>query len=235
VKNYDKLAAWTVFSQAEVPSEGYHGHRLGGGHAIPGIPFDAYVLPEFSGGLSREDGSAFVFTGALDSSNLNHSLRLSFIQARSHVELHQQTKCPLPELSDGWQPWWNLGWFKTFIGKKCGVPGERVPEVFNKYWDEYIQLPRPPHNVVFFSQGARFAVSRDRIRQRPKEFYKALLEKVRANEDPCHNYFNEWLWYYIMGTPTQAPCDSDLVLQMANRPCVANGTSTLCYKVPAAK
>jgi len=216
VKNYDRLAEWTVFTQAQAPTQGYKGHRLGGGHALPGIPFDAYVLPENAGGLPREDGSVFVFTGAVHMPTLNHSLRLSFQTAAYAPTLHQQSKCPTIEHLDGWQKWWDLGWFKKWIGGKCGVAPEAVPKLFNDYWDEYIRLPRPDHDIIFFSQGARFAASRERIRQRPKEFYEALLQKLSSNADPCHNYFNEWIWYYMIGAPSGSPCDSGLVLEEAN-------------------
>jgi hypothetical protein len=216
VQNYDTLSKWTVFTQAGVPTAGYKGHRLGGGHAEPGVAFDAYVFPEGAGGLSRDDGSLFIVTGAVHMSNLNHSLRLSYLHAMHSPALHRQTKCPKMELMDGWQKWWQLGWFKGYIGEKCGVPASAVPELFQKYFDEDIQLPRPPHDILFFSQGARFAVSRDRIRQRPRSFYQSLLQKLSGNVDPCHNYFNEWLWYYIMGKPSAAPCNSQSVIEEAN-------------------
>merc|ERR1719197_2431111 len=60
--------------------------------------------------------------------------------------------------------------------------------------------------MIFFSQGARFAVSKERIHQRPREEYMDLLDVLSGSADPCENYMNEWLWYYIMGKPQQAPC-----------------------------
>merc|ERR1719240_1499268 len=62
--------------------------------------------------------------------------------------------------------------------------------------------------MLFFSQGARFAVSRGRIHQRPREEYMDLLAEVSGSADPCANYMNEWLWYYIMGRPQAAPCEA---------------------------
>lgn len=194
---------------------------------MPGIPFDSYVLPESAGGLPREDGTAFVITGALHGPSLNHSLRLAFLHAGTPLELHQQTKCPKAELLDGWQPWWDLGWFKTFIGQKCKVPAAEVPALFNEYWDSHIQLPRPPHDIIFFSQGARFAASADRIRERPKEYYEALLKMVETEKDPCYNYFNEWIWYYIIGKPLGSPCNADMVVDEANAKSTREVTGTL--------
>jgi len=216
VKNYENLSQWTVFTQAQAPTMGYRGHRLGGGHALPGVPFDAYVLPESAGGLPRDDGAAFVFTGAVHMPTLNHSLRLSFLQASYSPELHRQSKCPRTELLDGWEKWWDLGWFKKFIGGRCKCKAEDVPALFNQYWEKYIQLPRQENDIIFFSQGARFAASAERIRQRPKAFYEALLEKLSTRQDPCHNYFNEWIWYYILGKPEKAPCNVKLVVDEAN-------------------
>lgn len=219
VHNYDSLSKWTVFTQAQAPTQGYRGHRRGGGHALPGVPFDAFVLPEEAGGLSREDGSAFIFTGAVHMSTLNHSLRLSYIRAAHAPTLHQQSKCPKTELLDGWQKWWDLGWFKKFIGGRCNVAAAKVPKFFTDYWDSVIKLPRPANDILFFTQGARFAASRERIQQRPKAFYEELLQTLDHDLDPCQNYFNEWAWYYIVGKPDTAetsPCSVDLVISEAN-------------------
>mmetsp|Transcript_72589 Transcript_72589/g.132606 ORF Transcript_72589/g.132606 Transcript_72589/m.132606 type:complete len:442 (-) Transcript_72589:113-1438(-) len=218
VKNYDKLAQWTVFTQAQDPTIGYRGHRLGGGHIMPGTTFDSYVLPESAGGISRREGAAFVITGSLSMDNLNHSLRLGYKQAHQRPALHFGGACPKTALGDGWEPWWDLGWFKKFIGGRCNIEAEKVPQQFQKYWDDYIKLPRPKDNIVFFTQGARFAASRDRILQRPKSYYQTLLDLISSDQDPCWNYFNEWAWFYMIGAPEEAPCDSDLVLQQANLP-----------------
>lgn len=184
---------------------------------LPGVPFDAYVLPEEAGGLPRDDGSAFVFTGALHKPTLNHSLRLGFIYAKANPVLHEQSKCPTTSMLDGWQKWWDLGWFKSYIGRKCGVDAKEVPAFAAKYWNEFIQLPQPQDDIIFFSQGARFAASRERIHQRPREYYARLLDLLSKEEDPCHNYLNEWMWYYIIGKPTDPPCSSRLVTEEASR------------------
>lgn len=57
--NYDQLADWTVFSQAEKPTYGYRGHRLGGGHMMRNVQFKDYV----EAGKTRQDNPLFfVFT-----------------------------------------------------------------------------------------------------------------------------------------------------------------------------
>lgn len=233
VHNYDRLSEWTVFTQAQAPTHGYRGQSRGGGHMLPGVSFDAYVLPDGAGGMPRTDGAVFVMTGALHMPTLNHSLRLSFVDARKSLTLHQQPACPKTELLDGWERWWNLGKYKKYIGQRCNIQEENVPKAVAEYWDEFIKLPRPAHDVVFFTQGARFAASRERIQQRPKEFYEALLEKLSHKKDPCQNYFNEWLWYYIIGAPAESPCDPALVIKEAGRDKSWKGVATLVEEMQA--
>lgn len=66
VKNYDKLAAITVFSQASAPQHGYSGHRKGGGHLFANSSFHDFVLSE---------KGQFIFTGAVWLPTLAHLLR----------------------------------------------------------------------------------------------------------------------------------------------------------------
>lgn len=183
---------------------------------MPGSSFDAYVLPEEAGGMPRKDGAAFMMTGALSMDTLNHSLRLNYKQALQKPVLHFAGACPTSEFNDGWENWWDLGWFKKFIGGRCGVEAHEVAKLFGKYWNEYVGLPWPKDNILFFTQGARFAASRDRIRQRPLSFYQRLLNLVSEAQDPCWNYFNEWAWYYMIGAPTGSPCDSEMLVQQAS-------------------
>jgi hypothetical protein len=70
-----------------------------------------------------------------------------------------------------------------------------------------VQLPRPKGDVVHYAQGARFAVARERILQRPKAFYERLLQAVATEEDPCLNYLYEIAWFYIMGRPESSACE----------------------------
>lgn len=215
VQNYDNLSAWTVFSQAQDPTIGYRGHRFGGGHIMPGTTFDSYLLPESAGGLPRLEGAVFVITAALHMSNLNHTLRRGFRQAFQKSILHLAGACPQLELGDGWDPWFLLGEHAKFIGGRCGVPADQLPQEFQRYWDQHIKSPRPKDDIVFFAQGARFAASRERIQQRPRSYYQELLKFVSGDSDSCQNYLNEWAWFYLIGSPKQAPCDSSMVLQMA--------------------
>jgi hypothetical protein len=43
VNNYDNLADWTVFSQAQRPSVGYQSNDDGNGHLLTGVSFHVRV------------------------------------------------------------------------------------------------------------------------------------------------------------------------------------------------
>ena len=66
VKNYEKLAELTVFSQGSAPGHGYDGHRKGGGHVLANSTFHDFVLNE---------RGHFIFTGAIWLRTLAHLLR----------------------------------------------------------------------------------------------------------------------------------------------------------------
>merc|ERR1719443_178381 len=64
--------------------------------------------------------------------------------------------------------------------------------------DFYRKYINPSHTgdevTAFFPQGARFAVSREKIQRRPKADYERLLATLSNDEDPYSGYFMEWLW-----------------------------------------
>merc|ERR1719163_1104950 len=88
----------------------------------------------------------------------------------------------------------------------CGFQDGGFQARLQQYFEAHINPDIPKDGMVFFAQGARFAVSKERIHQRSREEYMDLLNLVSGAADPCENYLNEWLWYYIMGKPQQAPC-----------------------------
>jgi len=99
-----------------------------------------------------------------------------------------------------------MPWLRSFISDRCGVEEAALGEAMLMFWDSFVQLPRPQKDIVYYAQGARFAVSRDRIRQRSKAFYESLLTLLSTDVDPCLNYLFEWAWYYIIGKPETSPC-----------------------------
>eukprot|EP00928_Gymnodinium_smaydae_P062653 TRINITY_DN4646_c0_g1_i1.p1 TRINITY_DN4646_c0_g1~~TRINITY_DN4646_c0_g1_i1.p1 ORF type:complete len:702 (-),score=97.77 TRINITY_DN4646_c0_g1_i1:121-2226(-) len=219
VENYDNLADWTVFSQAGEPTLGYMGHRLGGGHMLPGVTFHDYVLQHSKTGLAEEDGFFAVFTSAMHVPSASVSIRTSYAyadtmeQSRAH-----QTRCPSKEFSDGFEPWINLGWFEDHVSKKCSEREgfQNLSAFVATYLQDHVQAEMPEGGVIYYAQGARFAASKERIRARPKEFYERLLLVTGSDNDSCENYLNEWLWYYIIGKPRRPPCaESSMLLQTA--------------------
>jgi len=76
------------------------------------------------------------------------------------------------------------------------------------FWPDFLEHELPANEVVHYAQGARFAVSRERVHQRTKAYYQRLLDSVSSEQDPCLNYLFEFAWYYILGNPTVQACES---------------------------
>ncbi|CAE8640328.1 unnamed protein product [Polarella glacialis] len=87
MENYDKLADWTVFTQAGEPSSGYKGHRNGGGHLLAGDQFANYLIPDPS-------GARFIHTAVVQLPSMNHVLRAAFCINSTDVEGVSVTACP---------------------------------------------------------------------------------------------------------------------------------------------
>merc|ERR1712228_1079239 len=51
---------------------------------------------------------------------------------------------------------------------------------------------------ILFSQGARFAVSREQLLQHPKSYYERLLQVIASEQDPWQSYYYEFLWSRIV-------------------------------------
>jgi len=206
VNNYDdKLAKWTVFSQAEAPTEGYMGHGRGGGHMLSGAKFEHYLEPG--------SDAKFLITSKVHLPTLNHALRSTFKTADgppiARASSHPST-CPAGDSIDEWGPYTEMPWLRKFISEKCAVEESAMGQAMLAFWDDYVQLPRPRSDIVHYAQGARFAASRERIHQRPKAFYERLLQMVVNDADPCLNYLYEYVWYYVIGTPQGSPCNITL-------------------------
>lgn len=203
VNNYDKLAKWTVFSQAGKPSEGYFGQDIGGGHLLTGSKFEDYLIQSQSGSDSH-----FMFSSKLHFPSLRHSFRSSFRTMKDQITPRvagMSHTCP-SKGADSWGPFSEVQPLRRFISEKCGLEEAGLEDSLRAFWDDYVQLPRPKHGIVHYVQGARFAASRERIQQRSHGFYEQLLQAVSGEEDPCLNYLLEWTWNYIIGAPSGAPC-----------------------------
>jgi hypothetical protein len=194
VENYDRLADWTVFTQAGEPSFGYKGHRSGGGHLLAGDDFANYLEPQPS-------GSRFVYTSAVHLPSMNHLLRASYCIADELLEGEAASMCPTE--ASQWTPWWDVGDFKAYVASKIeSQHGEQIMDFYHKYINpEHVE----EDVIVFFPQGARFSVSKETIQSRPKMVYERLLATVSQDEDPYAGYFMEWLWSELF-KGHQEPC-----------------------------
>jgi hypothetical protein len=184
VKNYDQLSDWTVFTQAGEPSFGYKGHREGGGHLLAGDDFTNYLVPDAS-------GSRFIFTSAVHLPSMNHVMRATFC-INDHSLEKQSVISTCPDQSLLWTKWLDMDMFKDFIDFKIRSQQGKQPL---DYYRTYIN---PEHRgselVIPFTQGARFAVAREKILRHPKVHYERLLATLSHHADPYSGYFMEWLW-----------------------------------------
>jgi hypothetical protein len=194
VKNYERLADWTVFTQAGEPSFGYKGHRSGGGHLLSGDDFANYLRPHPS-------GSRFVYTSAVHLPSMNHLLRASYCIKDELLEGGGVDVCPKEAAQ--WTPWWDIGDFHKYIASKVeGQHGEEIMDFYRKYIDPTYKADEL---VAFFPQGARFAVSKDTILRRPKAQYAELLNVLSKDTDSYAGYYMEWLWSELF-LGHQEPC-----------------------------
>jgi len=201
VNNYDNLADWTVFSQAGEPTEGYQGHRIGGGHMLANVSFADYVLHDSKNG---NDGSFIFFTSVIDMDTLLVAHRHNYVHK---IGSQNPLRCPDDVSGDTWDNFVSLGWFYGYLSKKCNTTTELLSQAFKDYWLQHVSDTIPKGGLVFYAQGARFAMAKERIRQRPKNYYVHLLDLVKDSVDPWANYFNEWTWFYMLGVaPTDPAC-----------------------------
>ena len=173
VHNYDDLAYWTVFSQAGEPSFGY------AGHLSRGVRFQDY--------LNEQVSTFWINTVAVTKTGeweFCQTFRRSFAE-RARAELDDRMRCP----EERFGSCNNMGGFNNFLRNKCTTQGLDLEHYWTGYLEEASNL-----TTLYFPQGARFAVSRDKIRQRPMLFYLRLMELLAQDVDPCAGYLLEWTW-----------------------------------------
>jgi hypothetical protein len=132
---------------------------------------------------------------------MNHLLRASYCIADELLEGEAASMCPRE--ASQWTPWWDVGDFKAYVASKIeSQHGEQIMDFYHKYINpEHVE----EEVIVFFPQGARFSVSKERIQSRPKMVYERLLAAVSQDEDPYAGYFMEWLWSELF-KGHQEPC-----------------------------
>jgi hypothetical protein len=165
VQNYENLADWTVFSQASEPTWGYAAGE-DGGHMMSSTSFHDYVLEEGA-------ESKFVFTSVMNISSLAHNIRTSFLVNNDIPR--PVSSCPAWSGSDTWGTWIDLGFFKSLLSELQVSQSEgKKPLSPSEYWKKYVG-EIPEDKLVYFAQGAIFALSKEQILSRSKQHYETLL------------------------------------------------------------
>lgn len=184
VHNYHRLADWTVFSQAVRPSWGYHGGGEASGHLSDRVEFVDYLQP-FPDGRD----SFFIFDAVSQFPSAKQTNRLGFMMKDLAESAMDKSMCP-PGAADGWTPWW---WDQDHPQLRGEASNITMLQFYHRFIarDEYTEKPL----TLAFAQGARFAVSRDRIHTRPQEYYAALLEQLSRSVMPMEGYWMEAAWY----------------------------------------
>jgi len=201
VNNYDNLADITVFTQDGAPVSGSEAWKIGGGHLLSNFTFHDLVLNE---------NGLFVFTNAMWLSSLDYMIRLGYSRGKITRE-QAQSMCPNPQWTKGGSthyvmmernPHINL---LKYIASLCSKENIDYECSGIGFWNKFIKLPLPTHNITFFAQGSIFSVSKQDLLKRPKSDYEELLKYLSISKDPSGGYFMEWLWYY-MATSNVNPC-----------------------------
>jgi len=187
LQNYDNLAEWTVFSQAGAPSHGYQGSAGEGGHLTGTVTFADYLQQP------GDAESLWFFSNAVELNTLDHAMRLDFTledfaQASNDV-------CPAKK-EEGWTKFFNMRRLSKWLLAKQEEENQ-LPAL--DFYHKYVALTENDGEDVIlnFSQGARFALTADQIKSRPKSFYEALLNTLTSNSDPIAGYWLEYMWYDV--------------------------------------
>ena len=80
--------------------------------------------------------------------------------------------------------------------KLCKIPEESVDKiVFREWFEQYIE-PAFPDPLRLY-QGAIFAVSKQQILTRSRDYYRDLLKQVDTENNPIEAHFFERSWFYV--------------------------------------
>jgi len=210
VRNYDKLADVTVFTQGESPTQGYQGHRKGGGHMYCDVTLHDYILG---------NSSLFVMTEMMHMHNAFHVVRRGYnggtcLRKRSAPIPKKESSSPaeLPHMCFGDNdveafllPSRHHPVTVHITGDSCKRDREDACTPY-AFWDKYIRLPRPEGGLVWYAQGAVFAASREDIRRRSRADYERLLKAASQGQDTSTGFFMEYFWHPLVTSERHA-CD----------------------------
>ena len=186
VRNYDKLADKTVFTQATVPGLGYVGPNLGGGHMTPDSDFlydfvspttKPRIVPTFWRSAFTEEMAERM--GYNDFTIRGDPERLPPICENVSWNVFNDTANP-------WRP-------------KLHSQKDQFASTTD-FWNAYLLAELGPSpSRWFFANGAILSAGRREIRSLSKQTYERLLDTVDHHVDPVAGYHLEHLWGYVLG------------------------------------
>jgi len=194
VNNYHRLAPWTVFTQGAAPQWGYTPCDPHSGHLTDNITFADYLKPFPNG-----QDSFIAFSAAVNMPSGIQSMRLGILTKK--LGTMSNNKCPA-DGADGWTRWW----------RDPVHPHTTAGPAMLKFYHQHVlqKGPTPEEGLkpltLAFAQGARLAMSSERIRARPLAYYRGLLQLLSKERMPVEGYFVEAMWHDIFHP--EAPQDA---------------------------
>jgi len=187
VRNYEKLAEWTVFSQAAKPGFGFTFKDSSSGHMCSGVTWEHFVSY-----YSDRDWFA-AYTYATRFPEISNSERLDKIFRNDSAT---GDACPVHG-RQGWGKWWfadNHPLKRSTIAQKAGKAMIHPVDFYNAFVSKKRNFSS---FVLAYAQGGRFAVSRSRIHMRPRSFYVDLLNVLSKSISPIEGYYMEAMWFDV--------------------------------------
>ena len=194
LRNYDRLAARTVFMHGHVPSCGFFvvDRAQRGGHLLQNVSVIDYLDPS-------SGGAAFAPVTMRYNRDLTRlSLRSTFADVPDKQRATQMMPRPVSVLprgaafNDTWLPFEHSlhGEFARRTNR-----ADEVPITIDEFFEKMFGRPPPPY--LYAAQGGQFAVSAETLRRLPRETYAWLDEQFRAGHEELM-YYLELAWGYLL-------------------------------------
>ena len=230
VAHFDSLAEVTVFTHASAPSPGFRTDKDGilGGHMQSGGSIYDYVLaePGSQGHFTMTDVlSLHGHSPRLESWDVGGAFKLHDLPrwGAAPGPAARPPRCFDPTLGR-----WKHKTPAVLLGEEaardCRLRAINMDSYENSsareawaaaqnvracsladFWDSVLREPRPRGDVVWYTQGARFAATSEQIRRRPVSDYQRLLTTTLDGADPYAGYLLEVIWWYVVAGPDH-PC-----------------------------
>ena len=127
-----------------------------------------------------------MFSSAINLTSMAHSFRRSFADADWPVKrpLQQCAEWNRSEWADSWGTWQDTSFLQTLLNE-VQAQQQHGGTIYSPqdYFEQFIG-DLPSNSIVYYAQGARFALSREQIRSKPLQHYASLLEHISNHEDP---------------------------------------------------